>query len=262
VAATVKWFGHVNVNATDLGASGEFYRRNFGLRVLWRTEPDEAQDGAVFGVAEPVRWRGELMCDHRGRRGPLLDLLQWMQPASAARPRPGGSGGFTRLVFARPGAPTEGESLQDPDGTPILVVPGNGPEPELAGVEIACASLADSVAYYRDVLSLPVQVAAGYATVRLPGARDTFRLTLRAVPGAPADTHCAYDVGIHRVAIVVTDIDPGDLPPRSTGVHEVELGSGLGTVRASFFTDPDGAVMEYVADGLGSAPAAGAASSP
>jgi catechol 2,3-dioxygenase-like lactoylglutathione lyase family enzyme len=34
MSLTVKWFGHVNVNATDLVASGDFYRRNFGLEVL------------------------------------------------------------------------------------------------------------------------------------------------------------------------------------------------------------------------------------
>jgi hypothetical protein len=39
-------------------------------------------------------------------------------------------------------------------------------------------------------------------------------------------------------------------------VHDVELGSGLGVVQAAFFTDPNGAVLEYIADGLGTAPAA------
>jgi catechol 2,3-dioxygenase-like lactoylglutathione lyase family enzyme len=259
VATTVKWFGHVNVNATDLEASSDFYRRNFGLQVLWRTEPVEPQDGALFGVSGPVTWRGELLSDHRGRRGPLLDLLQWTQPATAARRRPAGSAGFARLVFSRPDAPADGTVLHDPDGTPIAVVRGSGPGPQLAGVEISCGSLTESVGYYQHVLGLPVYTDGPQATVRLPGARDTFRITLRAADGAPTDTHRAYDAGIHRVAMVVTDIGAGSLPPRSTGVHDVELGSGLGRVRASFFSDPDGAVLEYVADGLGSAPAAMAA---
>ena len=257
MASTVKWFGHVNVNATDLTASSEFYRRNFGLEVLWRTEPDEPQDGALFGLPGPVKWRGELLSDHRGRRGPLLDLLQWTQPVTPAQPRPAGTAGFTRLVFSRPDAPAGGTVLNDPDGTPITVVRGSGPAPRLAGVEISCASLAESVSYYQDTLGLPVYRDGAVATVRLPGARDTFRITLRAADGAPPpDTHRAHDVGIHRVAIVVTGIDAGSLPPRSTGVHDVDLGGGLGGVRASFFTDPDGAVLEYIAGGLGSAPAA------
>jgi catechol 2,3-dioxygenase-like lactoylglutathione lyase family enzyme len=259
MTTTVKWFGHVNVNATDLEASSDFYRRNFGLEVLWRTEPAEPQDGALFGAPGPVKWRGELLCDHRGRRGPLLDLLQWTQPATAARPRPAGSAGFARLIFSRPDAPAGGTVLHDPDGTPIAVVRGSGPGPQLAGVEISCGSLTESVRYYQDVLGLPVYRDGPQATVRLPGARDTFRISLQAADGAPADTHRAYDVGIHRMAIVVTDIDADSLPPRSTGVHDVDLGSGLGAVRASFFSDPDGAVLEYIADGLGSTPATAAA---
>jgi catechol 2,3-dioxygenase-like lactoylglutathione lyase family enzyme len=263
---TIKWFGHVNVNATDLEASSDFYRRNFGLDVLWRTEPPEAQDGALFGLPGPVRWRGELLCDHRGRRGPVLDLLQWIQPATTVRARPDGSAGFARLVFSRPDAPADGTVMHDPDGTPIAVVRGDGPQPELAGVEISCTSLTESVTYYRDVLGLPVyadgplatvrRATVRRATVRLPGARDTFRIILRAAEGAPLDSHRASDVGIHRVAIVVTEIEAASLPPHSTGAHDVELGSGLGRVRAAFFTDPNGAVLEYVADGLAAAPAA------
>ena len=256
MSLTVKWFGHVNVNATDLVASGDFYRRNFGLEVLWHTEPAQAQDGAVFGIPGPVRWRGELLCDHRGRRGPLLDLLQWIEPATTVRARPDSCAGFARLVFSRPDAPADGTVMHDPDGTPILVVRGEGPRPELAGVEISCTSLAESVAYYRDVLGLPVYADGARATVRLPGARDKFRIILRAADGAPLDSHGACDVGIHRVAIVVTEITAAGLPPRSTGVHDVELGSGLGTVQAAFFPDPNGAVLEYIADGLGTAPAA------
>jgi hypothetical protein len=92
--------------------------------------------------------------------------------------------------------------------------------------------------------------------VRLPGARDTFRIVLRAADGAPLDSHRASDMGIHRIAIVVTAIEAASFPPSSTGVHDVELGSGLGRVRAAFFTDPNGAVLEYIADGLGTVPAA------
>jgi catechol 2,3-dioxygenase-like lactoylglutathione lyase family enzyme len=256
VSITIKWFGHVNVNATDLAASSDFYRRNFGLDVLWHTEPPEAQDGALFGLPGPVRWRGELLCDHRGRRGPLLDLLQWVQPATTVRARPDGSAGFARLVFSRPDVPADGTVMHDPDGTPIVVVRGDGPRPELAGVEISCTSLPESVTYYRDVLGLPVYADGPLATVRLPGARDTFRILLRAAEGAPLDSHGASDVGIHRVAIVVTEITAAGLPADSTGVHDVELGSGLGRVRAAFFTDPNGAVLEYISDGLGTAPAA------
>jgi catechol 2,3-dioxygenase-like lactoylglutathione lyase family enzyme len=256
VSLTVKWFGHVNVNATDLVASSDFYRRNFGLQVLWQTEPAQAQDGAVFDIPGPVRWRGELLCDHRGRRGPLLDLLQWIEPATTVRARPDGSAGFARLVFSHPDAPADGTVTHDPDGTPIRVVPGDGPRPELAGVEISCSSLAESAAYYQDVLGLPVYADGPQATVRLPGARDKFRIILRAADGALPDSHRACDVGIHRVAIVVTEITAAGLPPRSTGVHDVELGSGLGVVQAAFFTDPNGAVLEYIADGLGTAPAA------
>lgn len=256
MSITIKWFGHVNVNATDLAASSDFYRRNFGLDVLWHTEPPEAQDGALFGLPGPVRWRGELLCDHRGRRGPLLDLLQWVQPATTVRARPDGSAGFARLVFSRPDVPADGTVMHDPDGTPIVVVRGDGPRPELAGVEISCTSLPESVTYYRDVLGLPVYADGPLATVRLPGARDTFRILLRAAEGAPLDSHGASDVGIHRVAIVVTEITAAGLPADSTGVHDVELGSGLGRVRAAFFTDPNGAVLEYISDGLGTAPAA------
>lgn len=259
MAATIKWFGHVNVNATDLDTSSDFYRHNFGLRVLWRTEPAAAQDGAVFGLSGPVKWRGELLCDYRGRRGPVLDLLQWKQPATAPRLRPAGSGGFARLIFSHPDAPADGTVMHDPDGTPIAVVRGSRPEPQLAGVDILCRSLTESVSYYQDVLGLPVYREGAQATVRLSGARDTFRITLRAADGAPPDTHRAYDVGIHRVAMVVTGMAADSLPPRSTGLHDVELGGGLGQVQASFFSDPDGAVLEYVADGLGSASAAVAA---
>jgi catechol 2,3-dioxygenase-like lactoylglutathione lyase family enzyme len=278
MTTAVKWFGHVNVNATDLGRSSRFYRERFGLDVLWRTEPGSAQDGALFGrPGQPMSWRGELLADHRGRRGPLLDLLQWAQPTTATSYRPADAAGFARLVFAVPdvaavlatggaggrradGAPETAAPgsgvLSDPDGTPVLVTRGDANQPEFVGVQINCASLEQSVAWYRGVAGLTVEEHGEQATVRLPGGRDRFRITLIQVLGARPYPHAPYEAGIHRLAMVADEIDAGGLPAASTGLHEVELGSGLGRVRAVLFPDPDGAVLEFVERGLGTTPAA------
>ncbi len=262
MSTTVKWFGHVNVNATDLAASSRFYREVVGLRTLWHTEPGYPQDGALFGLAgTPLDWRGDLLADHRGRRGPLLDLLEWTAPPTAAPVRTP-SGGFGRLVFEVPSLPIgEGElELYDPDGTPVLLVGADVEAPTFCAVEVRCRSLEESIRYYRDRLGLTVtRLDERTAQAHLSGRRDTFRIRLVDSPGAARAQRRATQAGIYRLAMVVDRIDVAHLPPESTGVHHVELGSGLGSVVATLWPDPDGAVLEYVERGLGTTPASPAA---
>lgn len=85
MTARPEWFAHANVNCSDLVASEQFSVDGLELDARWRTEPSHVQDGAGFGMpGSPVQWEGAILTDRRGLRGPAVDLLRWIAPATRA----------------------------------------------------------------------------------------------------------------------------------------------------------------------------------
>ena len=153
---------------------------------------------------------------------------------------------------------------------------GDAGEVRFGGVRANCADFARSLAWYREVVGLRnddprmldvlgddadgADAVGRLETVDLyvPGRRDGFRVALTEwhdpVPvGAPPPFGNA--TGIYRIALTVDDIDDGwaDLAasmPDPPPVVTVDLGETLGTMRAVFFPDPDGAIVELLERGL------------
>jgi catechol 2,3-dioxygenase-like lactoylglutathione lyase family enzyme len=273
--APPRWFAHANVNAVDLAASERFYTSCFDLRPQGRTAPETTQDGAGFGLAGvPVQWRGVFLADHRGARGPVVDLLQWLEPPTegVAYERPDHLG-LVALRFGAPdvdavaarlvdaGAPVSHEDgllvTVDPSGTRIEVFENSGPI-TYAGLRVNCTDLAVSAAFYRAALHLDAdepETTDRWTTQRLylPGQRDRFSVHLTQWHSGPTGAPYAagHHAGIYRTALFADDADasyadvrrvvPDVAPP-----VVVALGEGLADVWAIFFPDPDGAVLELV----------------
>ncbi|HEY4094403.1 MAG TPA: VOC family protein [Baekduia sp.] len=244
-----RYFAHVNLNTPDLDRALGFYRDRLGLGIGWRTEPDVAQDGALFGMAgTPVAWRGALLVGPQGGRGPMLDLLQWTRPATAVV---GGVAaarlGLSRLVVGVPSEAlvAEGALVVDPDGCEVELVAADASV--LLGVVLVCSSLPRSEAFYRDAMGFEVEGDARGARVHLPGGRDRFSIFLREADGPlEPPSSDATAAGLFRIAILVDAIDPRRLPPGAGPLCDAELGDELGLVRAVLLPDPDGVTLEYV----------------
>jgi catechol 2,3-dioxygenase-like lactoylglutathione lyase family enzyme len=230
-------FAHANVNASDVEVSEAFYTTCFGFVPQWRTAPAEPQDGTGFGMAgQLVRWEGVLLADHRGTRGPVVDLLEWKQPPTEGVPyRERSHLGLAAYLFAvgslddavarlnRAGAPVERGSYRtsdeapvdmvitaDPDGTVIEVI-GDAAGITYRGVRVNCSDLARSAGFYAAAIHLDSDpprsieqsggdglVAARFGAQRmyLPGQRDAFSVELTQWED-PAPVGTPYASGNH-----------------------------------------------------------------
>jgi catechol 2,3-dioxygenase-like lactoylglutathione lyase family enzyme len=270
-----RWFAHANVNAVDLADSERFYTTNFELEPQGRTAPATTQDGAGFGLpGVPVRWRGVFLADHRGPRGPVVDLLQWLEPPTegVAYDRPDHLGlvalrfrvpdlDATAARLAAAGAPAHREdgsvATADPSGTRVEVFAGEGPI-TYAGIRVNCSDLDRSAAFYRAALHLEAdepESTARWTAQRLylPGQRDQFSVWLTQWRSGPVGTPYAagHHAGIYRTALFADDAeasyeDVRRVVPDVAPPVVVALGEGLADVWAIFFPDPDGAVLELV----------------
>src|SRR4051794_37510107 len=175
-SASLRWFAHANVNTADVVRGERFYTEVLGLQPAARTAPAAPQDGTGFAMAGVmVQWAGVLLGDHRGGRGPLVDLLQWKLPPTEGT----AAGELTHLglsalrfgvtdvqrAVASSAGPVERRShrdpagdhdvtvVRDPDGTRIEVVEA-GTGPVYRGVRVNCSDLDRSVAFYRAAFGL------------------------------------------------------------------------------------------------------------
>src|SRR3954468_3265998 len=173
---SLRWFAHANINTVDVVAGERFYSEALGLTPQARTAPAEPQDGSGFAMpGVPVQWTGVLLGDHRGGRGPLVDLLQWKLPPTEGtaagdlthlglsalrfavtdveRAVASSVGGVERLVHREPSGDSDVMVIRDPDGTRIEVVAATV-GPTYRGVRINCTDLDRSVDFYRAAFGL------------------------------------------------------------------------------------------------------------
>jgi catechol 2,3-dioxygenase-like lactoylglutathione lyase family enzyme len=239
-----------------------------GVMVQWR--------GAFFGdrrdpgpLVDMLQWTlpptegpaagGLTQLGHSALRFAVTDLAAALDAAG---------GPAEHLVHRGPDRRQGLAVVHDPDGTRIeLVEAPTGPE--YRGVRLNCSDLDRSIAFYRDAIGLeagPVQGLdverpdgqpvgqARTAPLAIPGHPEGFTIELTewtepAPTGAPpaAGNH----PGIYRVAIAVAGIDAAHLevaaalPDAPPPVDVVVFDDGP-VVRASFYPDPDGAVIEYL----------------
>jgi catechol 2,3-dioxygenase-like lactoylglutathione lyase family enzyme len=295
-STTLRWFAHANVNTSDVGRGERFYTEVLGLHPAARTAPAEPQDGTGFAMGGVmVQWAGVLLSDHRGGRGPLVDLLQWKLPptegapaaelthlglsalrfgvadvesvVAAARRVNGANTAVDRFHHQDPAGDRDVVVIRDADGTRIEVVQGD-PAPEYRGVRINCSDLARSIPFYEDAFGLEVAAPRDVVVTETGGGAGRFRAATASIPGqpdgftieltewrAPASVGtppgAGNHAGIYRVAIVVDDIEAshqrvlGVLPSAVAPVDVVVFDDGP-LVRASFYPDPDGAIVELI----------------
>jgi catechol 2,3-dioxygenase-like lactoylglutathione lyase family enzyme len=245
VSGIPKWFGHVNLNVRDLERARRFYAHVLELGPVLHLEPLVDQSGAAFGLDADVRWKGFLLGDDRGARGPVLDVLQWFPPAEARSEAgpvvPVERWGMTAILLTAPslepiaeravaedvatrtvtfaddgGEPEQALVLRDPDGTQVEVRRG-GDLLRLRGVRVNCSSIERSTSYYERVLNMKVtddhRTTIDGRTVRrrvlrYSGDRDTFCIELCE---PDADTLLAKALapgnapGLYRMALVTSD---------------------------------------------------------
>lgn len=272
---------HANINCSDLERSLGLYRDVLGLTRVAYTAPDTAQVGAAFGL-ESAQWEAWILgsADASPPSGTVVDLLQWKVPGPVrldeGAPGTGGAGFRTAVLdrrdpagqrksledagvavapadagagTARPGA----LAFADPDGTALEMAPAD--RDAFSGLVVGCSDVAASVPFYRDVLGLSVEPAAAGAGAVL--ADDSgFRVYLRpAGAGARPGRRPANALGIFRVALLTQDIAADYAELGGAGVHcwsppaDLEMGSGLGSLKAMLFADPDGAAWELIEPG-------------
>jgi catechol 2,3-dioxygenase-like lactoylglutathione lyase family enzyme len=214
---SARYFAHANVNTVDLDRATEFYESVLGLHSLGPTVPDQAQDGAPFGLAGiDISWRGCFLADERDLRSPVVDLLEWTapptaQPDPAEADAPGLRGlGFavadleaTSTELATRGLPVRRATLHqggeatdlvlttDVDGTRIELVE-RPVAPRYESIRLVTRDLRAATAFYRDVLHLDHDEPVGYRLERdgepveagrvvrtyLPRQREKFWLNL------------------------------------------------------------------------------------
>lgn len=272
---------HANINCSALDRSLGLYRDVLGLVPVAYTAPDAVQDGGAFGLAS-AQWEAWMLgsTDTPGRSGVVVDLLQWKVPRPVRRSEGtvgAGKTGFRAAVFARRDpleqcrrleaagvsvSATNGESgsgqpvalAVDHDGVALEVVGAD--RDAFAGVIVGCSDISASLPFYRDILGFTVEAEPAEGP---DGARAVladaggFRVHLRALGGGTGTgRRPANGLGIFRVALLTTDVAADYAELRSAGVYcwsppaDLELGSGLGSVKAMLFADPDGAAWELI----------------
>jgi catechol 2,3-dioxygenase-like lactoylglutathione lyase family enzyme len=204
--------------------------------------------------------------------GGLAGLRFGLADVASVLARVSGAGGsVTRLHHGDPTGPRDVTVIRDPDGTRIELeeLADAGASPMYCGVRVNCADLERSLAFLTGGFGLvadpprPVSVddpdgresgRLRVATVSVPGQADRFSLELTqweepAAMGSPPTT--GNHAGIYRVAAVVRDIAEShacvlDVLPTAVAPVEVTVFDDEPPLLASFYPDPDGAIVELI----------------
>ena len=291
---------HVNVNCSDLSRSLAFYRDAVGLVPISHTRP-LPQEGAGFGLPGRVQWDAHLLHDARGLAGPAVDLLEWQQPRPQGRPAEAANRlGPTRLCLSHPdldalhakltasGVRTASTPARmplspelavrffcafDPDGACVEFLEREG-ETQLLHVNLNCADLESSSAWYRRVLGLerlmprvepgPVDGSglgmAGECRFRadflaIPDRADLVIDLLEWIEPRPVGhpPAAANQLGWFRLAWLVEDAatccaELDRLGVAHSGPCWLDMGPEIpiAGLHAVFFRDPDGSCLELI----------------
>ena len=287
---------HINVNCTDLERSRRFYADALGLDAAVRTTPDTAQPGAAFGL-ETARWDAWVLVGEHGFDGGAVDLLEWQDPLPTGAPPPSFvTTGFQRLGVAvtdideavarvaglrgeiwsdvQAHALANGAAVRlvmgnDPDGTAIELIEGNGPR--LAFVSVGCTDLERSLGFYTalgftevarfaptpaDAAHLRIDGPAAFDEVMLaaPGGGEVHLILVgfRMPEVVSAPPRGANTLGMWRLALLVDDLDHSCAQLADLGVETISpavamaMGPGLPVLRFVCFAGPEGEVLELI----------------
>ncbi|HEU5150636.1 MAG TPA: VOC family protein [Iamia sp.] len=292
----VRRISHVVVNVTDLDRSVAFYEAVSSLRQVATTTAPEQPLAPLPLDDEVGAFRGAVLEDPTGGDPVALHLVEWQRPGPVGAAIPTFMDhGIVKLGIAYPDPAAKKAQLEaagavltnavtvrsyftvlDPDGVIVsfLNFPGTRVE-RLFHTCLATISVADTVAFYRDVIGLEhwmnSTVPAPVPASQGPGAdvahfdSNFFRghgdrrfsldcsKSLLVEPAEPA-TPPANKVGISRVAIEVADLDAvhARLLDRCAGRVEGPLGDiatwkvddPVGERRVSVVADPNGHLLE------------------
>jgi len=240
-----RYFAHVNINATNAKNAVHFYQDVFGFSILGESEPTVQQDGAMFNLEGNVNWRGVFLGDGRGLKGPILDLLEWIEPPTAA---PSGelTAGLRAVIIGTDdlaavaaklklhGRPTQACTIassnqpirsiisSDLDGT-RLEIHENNLGLRFQGLRLVCQDLQKSIGFYAEALHFEhddvsvYQVLAETRSIEagksckayLPGQSPKFFLELTKLENvklADARSLRGNVRGTYRMALLVDDV--------------------------------------------------------
>lgn len=286
---------HCNSNCADLERSVGFYEA-LGLRKVLRTVPSRNQSGSAFGLDE-VAWDAWIMHSDDGLDGLSLDLLEWKLPLpTGVPPKLDGEPGYNRLMISTPdldatveraiaaggtlvGGPIEVEAgpdrprlamMLDPDGVPVQLLAST--RTSIAQVVVNCVDIDESLAYYRDVMGLRVELEptemvwtkelfAAPTDCRVRGAiladgGSVFTVALvqwlDPAPRTEARVRSANELGLFRMAWSTTDCVADEAIVRAAGsvpfvpTEELSVGDDLPLLLVLFWPGPNGECLELI----------------
>ena len=189
--------------------------------------------GLPFDYMQPIK-RGEKQFRH-DLLGSILKINRMYEPIPDRPPS-----GYRELLIAREGFASP-ESLTDPEGNRVALVPKGTHGIDRIGIRLAVRDVEAHRKFYKDALGLPEGPAAGRAATFLAG--DTV-LVIEQSPDAPSDAD-KEGKGWRYITFQVFEVDREHAHVLSHGGREARAPVTLGTTaRISMVRDPDGNWIE------------------
>jgi catechol 2,3-dioxygenase-like lactoylglutathione lyase family enzyme len=193
----------------------------------------QKQVGVPFDHLLPVR-KGQKQHRH-DLFGSVLKINEFADPLPDRPPS-----GYRELLIAREGLSAP-QSLADPEGNRVTLVPTGTHGIERIGIRLAVRDVAAHRKFYTQALGLPEGPKAGNAATFLAG--DTV-LLLEQSPDAPSDAGMEGK-GWRYITFQVFEIDREHAHVLAHGGREARAPVTLGTTaRISMVRDPDGNWIE------------------
>ncbi|MFA7324504.1 MAG: VOC family protein [Candidatus Nanopelagicales bacterium] len=240
---TVYSISHININVADLDASLAFYVDRLGLNLVRRVRSEEPA-----GVdADPDQPRAhETGIVNTGERGVSLENIDYGLQANAS---PAPELGIKQLRLEIMGSDLGGQTVTDPDGISVEVVPAE--RNRIAGARIHVADLDATKAHWHEALGFDFHDApAGSdydAFLEVRSSTDQFRCEFVEVGGEVALTTGAQ-LGARRLAFTVDDVQACYDRAIAAGGRSLDAPAQfeLGPVRmvAGLWFDPNGIVLQ------------------